>query len=174
MADRVHLYAWAAPAMGINVLPDHTWITTHDNRKVAYKDLAAVVSAGEHFWYCWGLYRSKGGTPGNSTGALGDASGDAEEAACLAEPNLDCASANAARGTIFKYGRDGVCHQLANQVLYATRSGRRRYPLTVVNARGYMWSVFRFGTYGLQEEAWKTKQKTCGTGRKRSSKASGD
>jgi hypothetical protein len=160
MASKVRLYAWAAPAMGVKVLPDHTWVTTYDNRKAAYKNVGAVVAAGEHFWYSWGVYRAKGGTPGNPDGALGDAVGSAAVAACLAQPDSDCKSTKAARGTIFEYGRDGVCHQLANQVLYATKSGKRE-PLTVANARGYWWLAFRFGTYGLQEAAWVTQRDAC-------------
>src|SRR5271169_5731086 len=135
MADRARLYAWAAPAMDADVLPDHTWVTTYDSRKKSYRDIESVVEAGEHFWYCWGNFRPKGRTLNNRTGALGDAVGDESVAACLAEANHDCRSTPAARGTIFRYGRYGVCHQLANQVLYATAS-EGQAPLTVANARG--------------------------------------
>jgi hypothetical protein len=64
-------------------------------------------------------------------------------------------------GTIFYYGVDGVCHQLANQVLWATK-GPVAGPLTVSNARGYHVSSFLFGTYGRQPIAWKAKQESCG------------
>jgi hypothetical protein len=46
--------------MDAQALPDHTWITTYDSRKIAHKDIEAVVAAGEQFWYCWGLFRAKG------------------------------------------------------------------------------------------------------------------
>src|SRR6202163_4315864 len=141
MADRVRLYAWAAPAMDAQALPDHTWVTTYDSRKTAHKDIDAVVAAGEHFWYCWGWFRAKGGAPGNATGALGDAVGSGAVASCLAKPDNDCQSTKAARGTIFQYGRHGVCHQLANQVLHATAS-KGSAPITVRRARGYFGALF--------------------------------
>jgi hypothetical protein len=163
MADRVRLYAWAAPAMDAQALPDHTWVTTYDSRKTAHKDIDAIVAAGEHFWYCWGWFRAKGGAPGNATGALGDAVGSGAVASCLAKPDNDCQSTKAARGTIFQYGRHGVCHQLANQVLHATAS-KGSAPITVRRARGYFWSAFRFGTYGLPEAVWTAKRDSCSTG----------
>ena len=67
----------------------------------------------------------------------------------------------AARGTIFTYGVDGVCHQLANQVLYSTGIGGVR-PMTVRGARGYASSIFVYGTYGLQHVAWLNKIRSCG------------
>jgi hypothetical protein len=160
MPSKVHLFAWAAPALGVQALPDHTWVTSYDNQRTPYPNIAAVVAGGEHFWYCWGLFRASGGTPGNPSGALGDAAGDETVASCLARPDHDCGSTRSARGTIFRYGRDGVCHQLANQVLHTTGT-RRRAPLTVANARGYWWSAFRFGTYGLPDAAWVTKRDAC-------------
>jgi hypothetical protein len=163
MADEVRLYAWAAPAMDTQVLPDHTWVTTYDSRKIAYRDIKAVVAAGEHFWYCWGGFRARGGTPGNQTGALADAVGNAAVGSCLAQPDRDCESTSAARGTIFQYGRHGICHQLTNQVLYATAS-KGRDPITIANARGYWWLAFRFGTYGLPEADWITKRDSCSNG----------
>ena len=62
-------------------------------------------------------------------------------AKCLVAPNANSQTVAAARGTIFTYGIDGVCHQLANQVLYATGIGAVA-PLTVRNARGYIASTF--------------------------------
>ena len=59
MSDRVRLYAWAAPALDTNALPDHTWVTTYDNRKIPYPDIKAVTAAGEHYWYCWGNFGRK-------------------------------------------------------------------------------------------------------------------
>jgi DNA-binding protein HU-beta len=73
-----------------------------------------------------------------------------------------------AQGTIFRYGIDGVCHQLANQVLYATGAGGAA-PITVNKARGYFLSLMRYGTYGTpQAEArfWEKLGK-CGRDRVR-------
>jgi hypothetical protein len=82
-------------------------------------------------------------------------------AKCLVAPNADSQTVAAARGTIFTYGIDGVCHQLANQVLYATGIGAAA-PLTVRNARGYIASTFLYGTYGVQHAAWANQIGRCG------------
>jgi hypothetical protein len=79
-------------------------------------------------------------------------------------PNADSNVVAAARGTIFVYGVDGVCHQLANQVLYSTSIGGVP-PLTVRNARGYILSSFIYGTYGLQHTAWASKIASCSSTR---------
>jgi hypothetical protein len=80
-------------------------------------------------------------------------------AQCLVQANADSTTTPAARGTIFVYGVDGVCHQLANQVLYSTQAGGAQ--LTVRLARGYMASTFIYGTYGLQHAAWAAKVAAC-------------
>ena len=72
------------------------------------------------------------------TGALGSQAGNLALARCLVQSNADSRSVPAARGTIYVYGVDGVCHPLANQVIYAT-SGTR---LTVNKARGYFFSTY--------------------------------
>ena len=160
MALRVRFYAWSAPALGVGVFPDHTWVTTYDNRTSVYKDIKAVVAAGEHFWYCWGNFRRKGGTLTNQNGALGEQAADLDEARCLAQPDAACLIEQAACGTIFEYGENGVCHQLANQVLYATGS-ETEAPLTVARARGYQASVYIYGTYGVPEATWNAKRDAC-------------
>lgn len=154
------LYSWAVPAGNDNAPVDHTWVTTYDNRVRPYPAIGDVDAAGESFWYCWGSFHPKGGTPGNPTGALGQQAGDSKLAQCLVRANADSASVPAARGTIYVYGVDGVCHQLANQVLYAT-SISHAAPLTVRKARGYALSSFIYGTYGLQHSAWAAKIAAC-------------
>lgn len=159
---KVDLYAWAAPATIGGSKVDHTWTTSFDNRIHNYPDIAAVIRAGEDFWFCWGMYRSRGGTPANKTGFLGKKSGDLGLARCLVAPNLDSFKHKAARGTIFAYGVDGVCHQVSNQALYATGPS----PLTVKLARGYYASVFLYGTYGRSASSWKRKIQACAGGGK--------
>jgi hypothetical protein len=154
-------YAWAVPAFISESPVDHTWVTTYDNRVTHYPNDQAVAAAGQSYWYCWGSFHASGGVPGNPTGLLGQKAGDVVFATCLVRPNADSRTTAAARGTIFTYGIDGVCHQLANQVLYATGTGGS-LPLTVSAARGYMASVFIYGTYGLQHAAWANKLATCG------------
>ncbi len=160
MASNVQFFAWAAPAMGYEVLPDHTWVTTYDSTKVKYANIQAVVAAERDFWYCWGNFRTAGGTRDNPSGALGQQLGNLMEAHCLVQPNVPSRLAKPARGTIFNYGHNGVCHQLANQVLQATGSDGSA-PLTVERARGYYWSVFRFGTYGIPESDWIARRDAC-------------
>jgi hypothetical protein len=161
MATIARLFAWAVPAYVSESPVDHTWVTTYDNRLNAYSTIQDVITAGQRYWYCWGSFHPQGGTPINPTGYLGDQNGDVDVASCLVKPNADSQVDPAARGTIYTYGLDGVCHQLANQVLYATALGGAA-PLTVRNARGYMASTFIYGTYGLQHAAWAAKIATCG------------
>lgn len=146
------LYAWATPAFVRGAPVDHTWVTTYDNGANPLPNIQAVIAAKEDFWFCWGSFHAQGR-------GLGSANGDLNLARCLVVSNADCANVYAARGTIFTYGVDGVCHQLANQVLYAT--GRGGSPLTVAGARGYGASVAIYGTYGLQQAAWLSKIAGC-------------
>ncbi|MBI5113855.1 MAG: hypothetical protein HZA68_17955 [Rhodovulum sp.] len=161
MAPIVTLYAWAVPAFVAGSPVDHTWVTTYDNRQTAYPNDQAVAQAGQDYWYCWGGFHPTGGTPPNPTGFLGQQSGDLALARCYVRSNADSRQVPAARGTIFQYGVDGVCHQLANQVLWATAAPGQA-ALTVSNARGYMISSYIYGTYGLQAAAWAARIATCG------------
>lgn len=151
MAPNRTLFAWVVPAFTSGSPVDHTWVTSYDNRATAYSNDQQVAAAGECYWYCWGSFHATGGTPGNPTGFLGTQVGDLAMAQCLVQPNADSRNVPAARGTIFIYGVDGVCHQLANQVLYSTGIGAQ--PMTVHGARGYAASTFLYGTYGLQHVA---------------------
>ncbi|MGJ4996038.1 hypothetical protein [Bradyrhizobium sp. HKCCYLR20261] len=154
------LFAWAVPAFTTGSPVDHTWVTTYDNRRTVYPNDAAVAAAGEFYWYCWGSFHPTGGTPINPSGFLGSQAGDLALAQCLVQANADSATTPAARGTVYVYGVDGVCHQLANQVLYATGLGGGS-PLTVNLARGYAASTFIYGTYGLQHAAWAARIAAC-------------
>jgi hypothetical protein len=156
----VTLFAWTVPAFSSGSPVDHTWVTTYDNRVNPYPNDAAVIAAHEYYWYCWGSFHATGGTPAIPHGFLGSQAGNLALAQCLVQPNADSMSSPAARGTIFTYGVDGVCHQLANQVLYATGTGTTAQ-LTVQKAHGYMASTFIYGTYGLQHAAWAAKIAAC-------------
>lgn len=160
MATSLKFFAWAVPILFDELPWDHTWVTTYDNRAHPYPDIAGVIHAKQDYWYCWGGFHARGGTPSLPDGTLGSQNGDLGLARCLVAPNADCSPSFAARGTIFSYGVDGVCHQLANQVLYATRLGGAR-PLTVSVAGGYWVSSGVYGAYGLQHSAWRSKIATC-------------
>lgn len=154
------LFAWAVPAFVSGSPVDHTWVTAFDNRKVSYPSIADVIAAKQNYWFCWGGYHAAGTSPVKPAGFLGSKPGNLPLAICLVAPNADSRHVPAARGTIFKYGVDGVCHQLANQVLYATGKGSAA-PLTVKLARGYVASCFVYGTYGLQHAAWAARIASC-------------
>jgi hypothetical protein len=106
---------------------------------------------------CAGAISTPEGVPAPPI-AAGD--GELSIASCLVEPNADSRHVQAARGTIFTYAIDGVCHQLANQALFATGiSGQP--PQTVKDTRGYWLSSYLYGTYGRQKSAWLDKVKHC-------------
>jgi len=154
----ITLWAWA------NKLPiltwDHTWVTDYDNRVAPPTSIGQVIATGEDYWYCWGDFHSNGATPAHPDGYVGSGLGDLALARCICESNLDSRGNPPAQGTIFSYGIDGVCHQLANQVLWATK-GTGAGPLTVRLARGYGTSIFFFGTYGRQVAAWRRRLASC-------------
>jgi len=164
LAKRVRLFAWAVPAYRVERFPDHTWVTSYDNRTHSLRNITEVVAAKHHFWYCWGEFHRNGGTPVNTTGFLGETDADLDQVQCLVQPNAESRKVRNARGTIFVYGRDGVCHQLANQALYASGADGRM-PLKVENARGDWASNFFYDTYGLNYDAWERKIDSCGARR---------
>lgn len=151
----MQFYAWVKP-LSIDRRLDHTWVTTYDNISGPYDSLAEVAAAGQYYWMCWGDFHPKG-VPAPPITA-GD--GELAIASCLVEPNADSRHAPAARGTIFTYGIDGVCHQLANQILFVTGINGQA-PLTVKDARGYWLSSYLYGTYGRQKAAWLGKVEHC-------------
>jgi nucleoid DNA-binding protein len=159
LATTVKLFAWVSSAGG---MPDHTWVTTYDNRNTPYATIEQVAAAGQSFWYCWGRFHIGGGSVVHADGLIGETEGNLEQALCLVEPNADSRQVHRARGAILRYGRDGVCHQLANQVLYASGIVP---PLTVVNAWGYGASDFIYGTYGLNIDGWRRRRDECGARR---------
>ena len=149
------LFAWAAPALLPGAPLDHTWVTTYDLRAESLDDEAGTVGA-QHYWFCWGDRHSIGASRGRKTCNI-------RMAKCLVEPDHDCRSSDAARGTIFVYGFDGVCHQLANQVLFSTH-GVDSLPLKVTGAAGYVASVYVYGEYGNREVHWFSKLNACFSG----------
>jgi len=160
LATRVKLFAWVVPAYGARRFPDHTWVTSYDNRTNPLKGIKEVIAAKRHFWFCWGEFHPTGGTPVNATGFLGETEADLEQAQCLVQANAESGRVRDARGTIFRYGLDGVCHQLANQALYASGVDGGM-PLKVEGARGYWASNYIYDTYGINYDAWQRKIDSC-------------
>ena len=143
MSTDTMLYAWARP-LDIDPRLDHTWVTDYQPAS-SYADIGAVVKAFKNYWYCWGDFHT------NDFRAIGHDGADETIAKCLVWPN----DANS-HGTIFRYAIDGVCHQLANQVLYSTGS-----QMVVSKANGYGISSFLYGPYGLTHSAWAHKIHVC-------------
>jgi len=155
------LFAWATPInMPGAARWDHTWTTTYDNRVTVYDDIQAVSDANESYWYAWGDFHARGGTPENNTGYLGSQRADLVNSKCIAAANADCRDVPAARGTIFIFGVDGVCHQLTNQILFSSGTTGSP-PLTVANAGGYWASSFLYGPYGMNQDDWVAKKAGC-------------
>ena len=157
------LWAWAVPAFFGGSPVDHTWVTDYDNRLTPYPTITYVTQAGKNNWFCWGSFHPSGGTPQIADGLLGSIAANLTVATCLVTPNLPSNGNPPAQGTIWQYGIDGVCHQLANQVLWSS-SQSVAGPLTVNQARGYHVSTFLFGTYGRQQSAWRNKMAHCASG----------
>ncbi|MFS2107754.1 hypothetical protein [Ralstonia sp. Ralssp135] len=143
----VKLYAWTTPAFFKDSIVDHTWVTAYDNRVTPYSSIDAVVEASSDYWYSWGSFHPAG------TALIAQGTASLEAATYLCEPNADSRNDRAAAGTIFVYGIDGVCHQLANQILWSTGSATQA-PRTVELARGYHVSSALYGTYGLNKDDW--------------------
>jgi len=156
------LWAWATPTPYADSPIDHTWVTDYDNRiDEPPQNIAEVIAASANYWFCWGAFHERGDSPQVPQGYLGSEPGNDALANCLVASNAPSASAKPTSGTIHLYGIEGVCYQLANQVLWATGSASQP-PLTVSLARGYGASAFFYGTYGLQHHAWDARKTSCG------------
>ena len=141
------LYAWANPLSDAPMF-DHTWVTD-------YTPNQSSRPTGSNYWYCWGKFHS---TAGN--GEIGQMTGDLSMAKSLVEPNVEPANlpgqiGSPQDGSITYYAVDGVCHNVANQVLYATGTSEVE-PLRVQKAKGYHISTFFYTNYGLNNSAWNT------------------
>jgi hypothetical protein len=157
------LFAWATPVSMPGIPVDHTWVTDFDNRTLHFGSILDVFEAGYSYWFCWGSYHGSAGTPLNQSGLVGSDSASLQQAQCLVLQNAKSKSNPPAQGTIFNYGRDGVCHQLANQVLWATTAYKipGQSILTVAGVRGYAASSFFYGTYGKKTAQWLARKNVC-------------
>lgn len=146
------LYGWRKPV----IKADHTWVTDYDSRTTPYKTPSDIENAKKNYWYCHGNFYVNG-IPPKPIIANAEASSAAH---CLVNANV---RGIGGYGTIFVYGVDGVCHQVSNQVLYATASGNGGRPKTVSSAAGwYKLSTALYGTYGRRERLWRKARIHCG------------
>ena len=135
MTDR--LYSWGNPLSFAKFL-DHTWVTTYE--------MTPKQPDGSAYWYCWGIkhdtYRAQ---LSQSDGArdLAEKISPANTPALPSGQSHDQPSDTS--GAIVYYGLDGVCHNVANEVLAVTATTDTE-PARVSEAHGYPLSTFLFGT----------------------------
>jgi len=159
MSNEGKLYFWAN---GMENVPDfdHTWVTSYpfvNGQYATSKD----IPAGGSYWYCWGCYHPSGdgGVDHNPNGAIGQADADLDLARRLVEANVAPpkppigSTTDPQDGSITFYAVDGVCHNVANQVLFATGSSSVE-PQRVIEARAYHLSTFFYTNYGLNNSGW--------------------
>lgn len=143
----MRIFAWVTPAAVEGSPVDHTWVTSYDSNTSALTDLNAVIDNGQFYWFCWGRFYING----NPRWPLLTAT-TTSMSNCLVGANSPTE-----RGTIQWYGIHGVCHQVANQIIYPTRQ-------RVSAARGYRASSAIWGSYGRSDLAWNERRRQCTTG----------
>lgn len=148
------LHAWANPiTIGGLRFADHTWVTTYQ--------APSHCPPLPNFWYSWGGCHGSG--PDTAARALGNQAADLAAARCICAPDLEDylpTPDNPAHGGIDIYGISGVCHQLSNRILWATRGGGAA-PIIVSDALGYGVSRFLYGTYGVNAAEWGARVLRC-------------
>lgn len=148
--SQTKLYIWANPLKLISVL-DHTWVTTYDPIASCPPD----ISSGD-YWYCWGICHMTGQYNPQAR-LLNSHDGKMTLATCISTPNDD----NDHAGITGIYGLHGVCHQVANRVLFSTEN-EHEGPLLVDGAHGFWLSYLLYGDYGGKGDNWEQVQKNCG------------
>lgn len=166
MSEPGTLYSWAH---GLSFAPnfDHTWVTTYPFVNGQYKTIDDRP-AGSSYWYCWGEYHDSGngGVDHEPNGALDEAPADLAVAGRIVEANVAPpkppigSTSDSQDGSITFYAVDGVCHNVANQVLFASGSATVE-PQRVTDARGYHVSTFFYTNYGLNKSGWNALRKAC-------------
>lgn len=141
------LYVWTKPAFIKGSPVDHTWVTSYDCRTSILVDISQVENLNENYWYCKGDFHSLGNF-------IGQNNYFSPYANCLVESND-----KQENGTIFRYGIDGVCHQVSNQVLYRSQYSSKNQ--RVSKARGYKVSSVLYGTYGHRSAEWNNNKINC-------------
>jgi hypothetical protein len=128
---------------------EHTWVTSYNSRLTPYFDIDAVKNAGESYWYCWGAFH-----PHSDKSHIVYCPNTLGMEQCLVGSNDPQST-----GTIRHYGIDGVCHQLANQILFANST--QHTWRTVQRAKGYLTSSVIYGTYGRRDYEWMQRRLAC-------------
>jgi len=154
------IYAWAKPAEleGFGKMGhfSHTWVSTYpmkvDPNNPPDPDPNWVPP--EYYWFCYGSAHDV------AAKELCSRAGNLDVAKSISAPNTDALPPNAPHGTashtsgaIVYYGLDGVCHNVANQVLYCTGTSTEE-PLRVKGSSGYPLVMYLYGNYGLNADGW--------------------
>jgi hypothetical protein len=120
---------------------DHTWVVTEPEQNC----WPALGGGEKGNYYCKSNHWSKGTyTPPSSPHSKGKkvctGSGEVSQATCMGKPKRTThLKIPSSAGVV--YGINGVCHMIANRVLYHTGK-------TVSGAKGYWLSCSHYGTYG--------------------------
>ena len=141
------LYIWRKRTPLALYLADHTWVTSYDLRIKKYSNINEVINAKEYYWYSKGDFHSDGDF-------IGKINYQSSYANCLVTSN----DKKNGTGSI-RYARDGVCHQISNQVIYRSKYSYNN--LRVDKARGYKLSTSIYGTYGRNHNLWKNNRTHC-------------
>jgi len=144
----MQLYVWRKRTPIVLYLSDHTWVTSYDLRVKNYTDINQVITAKENYWHCRGDFHSNGDF-------IGKVNYSSIYSTCLVTPN----NPTSGTGSIIRYGIDGVCHQVSNQVLYRSKDPFNN--LRVDKARGYKLSSSIYETYGLNKKTWRQNKISC-------------
>ena len=148
------LYVWVNPLKSAPLV-DHTWVTDYNITTKNYPK----HPDGKNYWYCWGSYHKSA-----QHGMLLSVSGTLKHAKALVLSNVKPPPEPMARparqdGSITFYAIDGLCHQVANQILYSTGMDGT-VPDRVSDARGYHLATFFYRNYGLNDRLWNKNRKT--------------
>lgn len=148
--SQTKLYIWANPLKVTSFL-DHTWVTTYDPVAACPPD----TSNGD-YWFCWGICHMSGQYNPQAR-LLNSREGKMELATCISSPNDKDDHA----GITGMYGLHGVCHQVANRILFSTEN-EHEAPLLVDGAHGFWLSYLLYGDYGGKDDNWEQVQMQCG------------
>ncbi len=160
------LYLWARRMdfvkVGGNTIlsPDHTWVTDYP---CPYPEGFTEPVSGKRYWYCWGDFHS--GTDNSQTPWPYAASAifnnaDLDQAECICKPNVkeDAKRPSWPHAEIPGfYSQHGVCHQVANRILWSAGEQRNGERATVKGVRGWFWSQLMWEDYGDAGE-WPLRQ----------------
>lgn len=155
MGLRQALFSWL---QGVRVIElDHTWITDYEISNTA-TGFTQPISITDRYWFCWGKFHAAVDRNQNPKGGLyfqGPLKADMEEAGCICKPSVKRYKTKPSwpHGQIPGfYGFHGVCHQVANRILWSAGVQPDGSRITVKGVRGWQISQFVYGDYGTAGE----------------------